>query len=285
VPGCRSRRCRRRTNRRRTGRRYGRRDAGEQRDHRDAEQDHAGHVQPAGGEPLALRDGHERHRHADHGEQRRDEQGEPGVPDDLVQSRGDHGTEQRAEGERADQPGVGAPGQLGREPVPDQRDLQRQSDRTRQTLTGGRVPQTWSGRVFSDDEIRLFQALSDDPRQPASRLAEKTGLSPTTIRRRLDRLDADRAVVYRCEVGRARLRNPRGDLRPPASHRTPREPEAATRVVTCAHQRATDHHAGGEGSRRGSTSGWRRWCTSRSAGGRRRRNCCRSRRGTCPSTC
>jgi DNA-binding Lrp family transcriptional regulator len=80
--------------------------------------------------------------------------------------------------------------------------LERLSDPARQALTGGRDSQGWSGRVFSDDDVRLFQALSDDPRQPASRLAEKTGLSPTTVRRRLDRLDADRAVVYRCEVAR-----------------------------------------------------------------------------------
>jgi hypothetical protein len=35
--------------------------------------------------------------------------------------------------------------------------------------------------VFSDDDIRLYQALSDDPRQSAARLAERTGLSPTTV--------------------------------------------------------------------------------------------------------
>ncbi|BEL09778.1 AsnC family transcriptional regulator [Actinoplanes sichuanensis] len=79
--------------------------------------------------------------------------------------------------------------------------LDRLSDPARQALTGGRS-QTWSGRVFTDEDIRLFQALSDDPRQPAVQLAEKTGLSPTTVRRRLDRLDAERSITYRCEVAR-----------------------------------------------------------------------------------
>ncbi|MFC4070763.1 Lrp/AsnC family transcriptional regulator [Actinoplanes subglobosus] len=80
--------------------------------------------------------------------------------------------------------------------------LERLSDRARQALTGGRTPPSWSGRVFTDEDIRLYQALSDDPRQPAVLLAEKTGLSPTTVRRRLDRLDAERGISYRCEVAR-----------------------------------------------------------------------------------
>lgn len=79
--------------------------------------------------------------------------------------------------------------------------LDRLSDPARQALTGGRA-QTWSGRVFTDEDIRLFQALSGDPRQPAVQLAERTGLSPTTVRRRLDRLDAERSITYRCEVAR-----------------------------------------------------------------------------------
>ncbi|MEU4159382.1 Lrp/AsnC family transcriptional regulator [Actinoplanes sp. NPDC026670] len=79
--------------------------------------------------------------------------------------------------------------------------LDRLSDPARQALTGDRA-QTWSGRVFTDEDIRLFQALSEDPRQPAVQLAEKTALSPTTVRRRLDRLDAERSITYRCEVAR-----------------------------------------------------------------------------------
>lgn len=47
------------------------------------------------------------------------------------------------------------------------------------------------------------------PVEPAARrprgphLAERTGLGPTTVRRRLDRLDADQALSYRCEVARS----------------------------------------------------------------------------------
>ncbi|MFF8988887.1 Lrp/AsnC family transcriptional regulator [Streptomyces sp. NPDC014983] len=50
--------------------------------------------------------------------------------------------------------------------------------------------------------MELVQALSADPQQPATRLADRTGISPTTVRRRLDRLDAEHALVYRCEVAR-----------------------------------------------------------------------------------
>ncbi|MBB2945590.1 DNA-binding Lrp family transcriptional regulator [Actinoplanes lutulentus] len=80
--------------------------------------------------------------------------------------------------------------------------LERLSDEARQSLTEGRADTRTKGRVFSDEDIRLIQALSEDPRQSAVRIAERTGLSPTTVRRRLDRLDAERSIVYRCEVAR-----------------------------------------------------------------------------------
>ena len=44
--------------------------------------------------------------------------------------------------------------------------------------------------------------LSEDFRQPAARLAERLGVSPTTVRRRLDRMHRQDALIYRCEVAR-----------------------------------------------------------------------------------
>ncbi|MEV0170650.1 Lrp/AsnC family transcriptional regulator [Streptomyces sp. NPDC050803] len=67
--------------------------------------------------------------------------------------------------------------------------------------TAGARPQ--GGRMLQGRDLELVQALSENPRQPAAQLAERTGLSPTTVRRRLDRLDAEHALVYRCEVARA----------------------------------------------------------------------------------
>jgi DNA-binding Lrp family transcriptional regulator len=78
--------------------------------------------------------------------------------------------------------------------------LDRLSEQARRSLAEGRAAAV--KKVFSDEDIRLIRVLSADPRQPAVRIAEQTGLSPTTVRRRLDRLDAERSIVYRCEVAR-----------------------------------------------------------------------------------
>lgn len=51
-------------------------------------------------------------------------------------------------------------------------------------------------------DLALFTVLREDCRQPAARLAERTGLSPTTVRRRLARMQAERSLVIRCEVAR-----------------------------------------------------------------------------------
>ncbi|MEU8237731.1 Lrp/AsnC family transcriptional regulator [Actinoplanes missouriensis] len=80
--------------------------------------------------------------------------------------------------------------------------LDRLSDEARQSLVEGRPTTVRPGHVLGDEDVRLMQVLSEDPRQPAVRIAERTGLSPTTVRRRLDRLDAERSLAYRCEVAR-----------------------------------------------------------------------------------
>ncbi|MFJ7948974.1 Lrp/AsnC family transcriptional regulator [Streptomyces sp. NPDC096354] len=51
-------------------------------------------------------------------------------------------------------------------------------------------------------DTQLYLLLSEDFRQPAARLAERLGISPTTVRRRLDRMHRQDALIYRCEVAR-----------------------------------------------------------------------------------
>ncbi len=51
-------------------------------------------------------------------------------------------------------------------------------------------------------DIRLYLLLSEDCRQSAARLAERLDVSPATVRRRLERMDRQDALIYRCEVAR-----------------------------------------------------------------------------------
>jgi DNA-binding Lrp family transcriptional regulator len=55
--------------------------------------------------------------------------------------------------------------------------------------------------VRREDEP-LVSALAQDARQSVAALARRTGLSPTTVRRRLRRLEESGALVFRCEVAR-----------------------------------------------------------------------------------
>lgn len=57
---------------------------------------------------------------------------------------------------------------------------------------------------LTPEDLRLIKALGDDVRQSAASLAAATGLSQTTVRRRLARLDRDGSIAYRCEVARSR---------------------------------------------------------------------------------
>ncbi|MFD7680541.1 Lrp/AsnC family transcriptional regulator [Streptomyces sp. NPDC059271] len=59
------------------------------------------------------------------------------------------------------------------------------------------------GSDLGKADLDLILLLSQDCRQSVAGLAERSGLSPTTVRRRLDRLDAARAVSYRCEAARS----------------------------------------------------------------------------------
>jgi DNA-binding Lrp family transcriptional regulator len=84
--------------------------------------------------------------------------------------------------------------------------VDRLSDRQRAAL-GARPPAAVSGtaRPGGDDgpqeaDLALMTELGQDCRRPAVELADRTGLSPTTVHRRLARLESSRSLVYRCEL-------------------------------------------------------------------------------------
>ncbi|MFJ4616943.1 Lrp/AsnC family transcriptional regulator [Streptomyces sp. NPDC088812] len=52
-------------------------------------------------------------------------------------------------------------------------------------------------------DLDLVLLLGEDCRQSVSRLAERSGLSAATVRRRLARLEAANAIAYRCEAARS----------------------------------------------------------------------------------
>lgn len=66
---------------------------------------------------------------------------------------------------------------------------------------GAATPGPGRSPVRREDQA-LVRALTGDPRQPVARLARRTGLSPTTVRRRLRRLEESGSLVFRCEVAR-----------------------------------------------------------------------------------
>lgn len=82
--------------------------------------------------------------------------------------------------------------------------LDRLTPGTWETLTEDRPGiRTGRGLLVADDLDReLLALLAEDCRQSAARLARRTGTSPTTVRRRLERIHREEGVVYRCEVAR-----------------------------------------------------------------------------------
>ncbi|GAA1556959.1 Lrp/AsnC family transcriptional regulator [Actinomadura kijaniata] len=78
--------------------------------------------------------------------------------------------------------------------------LERLDDRQRGLLDRGRSRER--GRAVTEDDRELLRLLGEDCRAPVAELAARTGLSPTTVRRRLARMDAAGALLYRCEVAR-----------------------------------------------------------------------------------
>ncbi|MER5753208.1 Lrp/AsnC family transcriptional regulator [Streptomyces sp. NPDC002088] len=57
--------------------------------------------------------------------------------------------------------------------------------------------------ALGEADRELIMLLARDVRQSVDRLARGSGLSSTTVRRRLARLDAARAISYRCEAARS----------------------------------------------------------------------------------
>lgn len=82
--------------------------------------------------------------------------------------------------------------------------LDRLDPGSQDVLTKDRGPSLPRRGLTAPDELdqRLYLLLSEDFRRPAARLAEHLGVSPTTVRRRLDRMHREDALVYRCEVAR-----------------------------------------------------------------------------------
>jgi len=80
--------------------------------------------------------------------------------------------------------------------------LDRLDERHRGTLRPDR-PAAAATRTDPDvaDEA-LMAALGQDCRLAAADLAKRTGLSATSVRRRLARLEADKVIAFRCEVAR-----------------------------------------------------------------------------------
>ncbi|WP_217919994.1 Lrp/AsnC family transcriptional regulator [Actinomadura sp. BRA 177] len=80
--------------------------------------------------------------------------------------------------------------------------LDRLGEEQRDLLLGDRPPGGGDRALRREDEA-LVRLLVKDCRQPVARLAEHTGLSPTTVRRRLARMERGGALMYRCEVARS----------------------------------------------------------------------------------
>ncbi|ROO84676.1 DNA-binding Lrp family transcriptional regulator [Actinocorallia herbida] len=69
----------------------------------------------------------------------------------------------------------------------------------------GQGPGAIPGRgALTAGDLDFIRVLSDDVRQSAASLAARTGLSPTTVRRRLARMEREGSIAYRCEVAHSR---------------------------------------------------------------------------------
>ncbi|MBO3747450.1 AsnC family transcriptional regulator [Streptosporangiaceae bacterium NEAU-GS5] len=58
-------------------------------------------------------------------------------------------------------------------------------------------------RPLDPADMDIITALAKDCRRPIAEVAEITNLSPSTVNRRLSRLESDRSVAYRCDVAQA----------------------------------------------------------------------------------
>ena len=72
--------------------------------------------------------------------------------------------------------------------------------RAQPPAAAGGVARPGAGAGPQDADLALMTELGRDCRQPAVELAERTGMSPSTVHRRLARLESSRSLVYRCEL-------------------------------------------------------------------------------------
>jgi DNA-binding Lrp family transcriptional regulator len=77
------------------------------------------------------------------------------------------------------------------------------TERQLAVLQDDRRPAGGDSRADPDDtDMAVVAAMSTNPRLSVVELAHRTGLSPTTVQRRLTRMEANRTLVYRCDVAR-----------------------------------------------------------------------------------
>ena len=69
-------------------------------------------------------------------------------------------------------------------------------------LATAAAPQPPGGTEPDEADLLLMTALSQDPRLPVAEMADRSGLSPTTVARRLARLQKGRVLAWRCDVAR-----------------------------------------------------------------------------------
>jgi DNA-binding Lrp family transcriptional regulator len=79
--------------------------------------------------------------------------------------------------------------------------LERLDAQRRESLRRNR-PDPARARSPDAADMSIMGALGEDCRRPLAELADITNLSPSTVNRRLARLEADRSVVYRCDLAR-----------------------------------------------------------------------------------
>lgn len=81
--------------------------------------------------------------------------------------------------------------------------VDRLTERQLAVLHEDRRPATGDERADPDEaDMALVAAMSTNPRRSVVELAHRTGMSPTTVQRRLTRMEANRTLVYRCDVAR-----------------------------------------------------------------------------------
>ncbi|MCP2338607.1 Lrp/AsnC family transcriptional regulator [Actinomadura rupiterrae] len=80
--------------------------------------------------------------------------------------------------------------------------LDRLNEEQRRILLGDGPNRPAEPRPMRPGDLELARVLAQDCRASVAELAARTGLSPSTVRRRLARMEADGGLAFRCEVAR-----------------------------------------------------------------------------------